>query len=61
MCILPSRTEFDELEVQNRKYEKELEAKLVDLPEAQRQVKRQEMLRLSVLRFAGALAVMGCH
>lgn len=61
MCILPTREEFDEIAEQERKLEKELTAKLARLPKPEREAKKQEMLRLSVLRFAGIMAVAGSH
>jgi hypothetical protein len=61
MCILPSRLEFDELEAREREFEKELAKKLETLPEAEREARKLELLRLNVLRFAGIMAVADAH
>jgi hypothetical protein len=57
MCILPSRLEFSEIEAQERKFESELKTKLATLPARERETQKQQMLKLSVLRFAGIYGI----
>jgi hypothetical protein len=61
MCIIPSKFEFDDLEAQEREFEREIETRLLKLPEAERETKKKELLNLSVMRFAGIMATAGAH
>ena len=61
MCVIPSKIEFDEMEAQERKFERELETRLKAVPKAEREAKKRELLRFSTLRFAGVMSMMAPH